>query len=257
MKVSIIIPTFNSGKYLKKAIKSVLRQNYKNFELIIYDSKSTDNTKKVVKPFLKNECVRYILEKDRGQADAINKGLYKATGEIFTFLNADDWFEPNVLKEIVDIFSKNKNVSFLYGNCFLVNKKRKVIMMPPKFISKKKLLNYGNLTFQPATFYKRSTLIKAGGVKNYYVMTEYDMNLNALRHGKPFYLNKVLANFLIRPDQKSRSENSRQIVETLFKISIKHGGNIFSPLGIGYILSYILPIPFLIKIKQTIIGSNK
>ena len=90
MKISIITPSYNQAEFIKRTIQSVLSQNYKNFEYIIVDGGSTDETLSILKKY--GNKIRWISEKDNGQSDAINKGLKMATGKIVAYLNSDDTY---------------------------------------------------------------------------------------------------------------------------------------------------------------------
>lgn len=110
--ISIVTPSFNQGQYIEDAIKSVLDQDYENFEHIIIDGCSTDNTLEVLKKY---PHLIWISEPDEGQSDAINKGFKKATGDIIGWLNADDLYLPgtfNLVEENLNI----KEVDAIYGN---------------------------------------------------------------------------------------------------------------------------------------------
>jgi len=101
MKISIITPSLNSAKYLQAAIDSVLLQDYRNFEHIIVDGGSTDDTLVILK---KNPHLKWVSEKDGGQADAMNKGFRMSTGDIIGYLNADDYYYPGAFKSIIPYF---------------------------------------------------------------------------------------------------------------------------------------------------------
>ncbi len=96
-KISVIIPTFNHGHYIKKAINSIFNQTYKNFEIIIVDDGSTDNTLDIISIY--GDSVRYIYQENRGLAGARNTGIQASKGEYLAFLDADDYFEAGNLGE--------------------------------------------------------------------------------------------------------------------------------------------------------------
>lgn len=127
MKISILTPSYNSGKYIERAIKSVLNQNYKDWEHIIADGGSTDNTIDILKqyPYLK-----WVSEQDRGQSDAMNKAFKLSDGDIIIYLNADDEFKPNVFGLIAKTFSNNKNCDILVGNLLQIYEDKKQLNIP-------------------------------------------------------------------------------------------------------------------------------
>ncbi len=113
-KISIVTPSFNQGQYIEETILSVLNQNYPNLEYIIIDGGSTDNTVEIIKKY-ETKISYWISEPDKGQTDAINKGFKKCTGEIFNWLNSDDFYEPNTLNELAKLFTSRPNVQVVCG----------------------------------------------------------------------------------------------------------------------------------------------
>ena len=114
-KITIITVTKNSQKYLKKNIDSVLLQSYKNYEHIIVDGCSTDNTIKIIKSY--GNKVKLIKNKnDKGLYHAMNVGIKNAKGDIIGILNSDDVFYKNALKTVNKYFLKNKKLDFLFGS---------------------------------------------------------------------------------------------------------------------------------------------
>ena len=113
--VSIITTTFNSEKYLSETLKSIQNQKKKNYELIIVDGKSNDQTLKIIKNFKKiiNFC---ISEKDKGIYDAFNKGLSYAKGKYIVFVNSDDILTPNAIKFLSKYDLKYPDVDFIFGS---------------------------------------------------------------------------------------------------------------------------------------------
>ncbi|MFD2515642.1 glycosyltransferase family 2 protein [Pontibacter locisalis] len=113
-KISIVTPSFNQGKFIEETIRSVVAQNYPNLEYIIIDGGSTDETVDIIKKY--EPWISYwISEPDNGQSHAINKGLDRCTGDIFNWLNSDDWYMSNSLFEVATQFINNPSVKVVSG----------------------------------------------------------------------------------------------------------------------------------------------
>lgn len=122
--ISVIMPTYNRAKIIKSAISSVLNQTYANFELIIVDDKSTDETKKVLKEFEKNKKIKTIfLNENKGPSYARNKGLKISEGEIITYLDSDNLWDSEYLKTMVGAFNTLHDADALYSGQKLYHKK--------------------------------------------------------------------------------------------------------------------------------------
>jgi glycosyltransferase involved in cell wall biosynthesis len=118
-KISIITPCFNAENYIEQTILSIIEQDYDNLEYIIIDGGSTDGTINIIKKY-EDQITYWASEPDRGQSDAINKGIAKATGDIFNWINADDYLEKGILKLIANEFSDNE-IDVLCTNTMLFN----------------------------------------------------------------------------------------------------------------------------------------
>jgi len=121
-KVSVIIPTYNRAHLVGRAIRSVLNQTYQDFEIIVVDDHSTDNTEEVVKSF-NDPRIRYIRhEKNRGGSAARNTGIRAARGEYIAFLDDDDYWLPTKVEKQISLFEQAPaDVGMVYSGFALVN----------------------------------------------------------------------------------------------------------------------------------------
>ncbi len=116
LKLSIITPSYNQGDYIEQTIRSVVEnQDYDNIEYIVIDGGSTDQTVDVLKKY-DDKITYWVSEPDKGQTNAINKGVAKATGDIITWLCSDDYYEPNILGGVISRFKDNPEVNLICGN---------------------------------------------------------------------------------------------------------------------------------------------
>ncbi|WP_024789494.1 glycosyltransferase family 2 protein [Lebetimonas sp. JH292] len=107
MLISVLIDNYNYGKFLSECTESVLDQTYQNFEIIIVDDGSSDNSKEIIEKYAnKDKRIKPIFKKNGGQASAFNEGFKHCNGEIICFLDSDDKFLPNKLKKIKEIYEK-------------------------------------------------------------------------------------------------------------------------------------------------------
>lgn len=226
------MPSYNSEKYIRTAINSVLGQSYTDKELIVVDGASTDGTVEILKEY--GNQINWISEKDSGQSDAINKGFRLATGDIVTWLNTDDFYMPEIFQMINDYFVKNKSASIVYGNCRSLTKSEYIINKPADKITSEALINKGNLIYQPASFYRTEDVYSVKMLdKNLYYWMEYDLFIKLLNRSNAVYIDHILTNFTIRPEQKSDLRNLIEMDKEMLQISQKYGGGkIFSRLYI-------------------------
>jgi len=127
MKISVLTPSFNSGKYIRRAIESVLIQNYSDFEHIIVDGGSKDQTAAIVSEYAN---VKYISETDKGQSDAMNKAFKLSSGDVIVYLNADDEFLPGAFEQVVSAFKANKHADMIVGNLIFKSASESTLRVP-------------------------------------------------------------------------------------------------------------------------------
>ena len=132
-KITVITPTWNQAEFIRDTIESVLKQTYREIEYIIVDNCSDDGTKEIVESYCEqDERIIYLREKDHGQAEAINKGLKRATGDIVCWLNSDDFFyDETVLEKVMEGFQKNPETGVLVGDGWYCDRDKKMTEYNP------------------------------------------------------------------------------------------------------------------------------
>jgi len=160
-KVNIVTPSYNQGQFLQYSIESVLEQDYSNIEYIIMDGLSEDNTLDILKKYKKH--IYWRCEKDRGQADAMNKGFSIANGDIFTWLNSDDLLaSSDVVSSVVEFFALNPDVDIVYGDLIIINENGEIYFKKKEIEFDKKISLYGDVPICPAAFFRRKVWEKIG-----------------------------------------------------------------------------------------------
>ena len=163
MHFSIITPTYNQARFISNTINGVLSQTYKDFEYIIVDGESTDGAVDIIKKY-EAQLSKVIIEPDNGQADAINKGFVFATGDIFAYINSDDYYFRNTLEIVAKYFEYNPDVDLVYGDCVFTDKNGQFIRYFSEIsdFNEDRLRNFSDHIMQPAAFWRRRVFEKFG-----------------------------------------------------------------------------------------------
>jgi glycosyltransferase involved in cell wall biosynthesis len=175
-KVSIITPSFNQGRFLEATIRSVLDQDYLNIEYIIVDGGSKDDSVEIIKKY-QDHLTWWVSEKDKGHADALNKGFAHASGEILAWINSDDTYFPRAISEAMAYLRENPQVGMVYGDAILIDDAGKTI---GRFSSKQtdyQRLLRGSVHIPQATTFFRASLWQAVGPLDLSLFFSFDYDL--------------------------------------------------------------------------------
>lgn len=160
-KISVITPSYNQGEFLEDTIQSILGQNYPNLEYIICDGGSTDNSRQIIEKY-QDRITWWCSEKDKGQTDAINKGMHKATGEIVGWINSDDVLFPGALFKIAEHYMQHPETDFLNGSIADLDRKGNFIKFTQPIMSKYFMKRGCATICQQGMFWKRNIFDKIG-----------------------------------------------------------------------------------------------
>lgn len=237
LRMSIVTVSFNQGQFIRHNIESVLNQDYPNFEHIIIDGGSTDNTISVLKEY---SHLNWVSEKDRGQSDGLNKGFRKATGDVLIWINSDDMLAPNSLKTINDFFENNPDKSVLTGNQVIINDNGKCLRtLNAETFTYNHLLNEPSSVMQNATVFRLSVLKRVGLLdESFHYTMDHELFVRIAKEYKSYVVDADLAYFRIWEDSKT-STSQVKFFKELVRMKIKHHANLFSSGNIWLIWQFI------------------
>jgi glycosyltransferase involved in cell wall biosynthesis len=201
--VSIITPSFNQAQYLESTILSVLNQDYPNLEYVVVDGLSTDGSQEIIKKY-EDKLSWWISEPDLGQADAINKGLKKTSGEIVAWLNSDDLHLPWTINQAVKLFSANPEAGLVYGDAVSADGSGKLLnelRFEQWDISD--LLMF-RIICQPAVFMRRETLNRTGFLDpSYHFFLDHELWIRIARQSRIVHHPQIWAVSRYHPQAKN------------------------------------------------------
>jgi len=203
-RVSIITPSFNQAAFLEQTIRSVLEQENADIEYIMMDGGSTDGSLEIIKKYAVR-LAYWTSEADRGQADAINKGMARARGEIVAWLNSDDYYLPGAVHAAVDAFENHPEAALVYGDMLAVDEDgRTTNMLKYRQLSLEDLLCF-QIIGQPAVFMRRSAFEKAGGLDtDFDLLLDHQLWLKMAQQGGIIHLEQHWAAARYHPEAKNR-----------------------------------------------------
>lgn len=248
--VSIITPSFNQADYIQDTILSIQKQNYRPIEHIVIDGGSTDATIEILKTYQLNSNhvpIKWISEKDSGQANAINKGIKLAQGEIIGWINSDDvYFSKDVIERVVKEFSENPAIDIIHGDVAKigVNNLLLFIWCIPEFNYERMYVD-GKIS-QPTVFF-RSKIFKEHCLREGFLALDYELWLRLGRTYKFKHLDMVMAG-----DREHPNRISIRKKEELRKSHLQARDEYF-PDPPGFAVSWYrpssFPIRFLFRVK--------
>jgi len=193
LRVSVVTPSYNQARFIEQTIRSVLEQDIPALEYFVIDGASSDGSPEIIRKYA-TRLAGWVSEKDSGQADAINKGLRQAQGDIVAWLNSDDFYLPGAIARAIRAFEDNPQAGLVYGNVLSVDAESKPfnlqIFAPFNLLD---LMSF-HIISQPAVFIRRSVLEQAGLLDpSYHCLLDHHLWLRMARLAPMIYIPETLA----------------------------------------------------------------
>lgn len=220
MRISVIVASFNQGRFLEETIQSIVSQESPGagfqVELILIDGGSTDETPGIIRSY-ESSIAHWISEPDRGQADAINKGLRNATGDVVTWFSADDVYAGGIFAALEEAWRRNPRAIYAAPVANFYSRGRQTLLRP-RGLSLDNVVQYWrrqSLWHDPGLFWSRAVIDAVGEVDaSLHYAFDYDYLVRALRQFSVEYVDRVAAGFRLHRHSKSISQTERMMAET-------------------------------------------
>ena len=223
MKISILTPSYNQGQFIEQTIRSVLSQSDPDFEHLVIDGGSTDETIEILK---KHPHLQWVSEKDGGQSDALSKGLGMSHGEIIGWINSDDYYDAGAFVAVRAAF-ENPSVLWVVGNLsYVFDESGDVVPDKSRRPTHAALVQNPDILRQQPSFFRRRLLEQVGGWNPKYHMTmDYDLWTRMARVVDPAFIDQNLAFFRFHRGQKTTAKNVETQARELAEIMTREGAS--------------------------------
>jgi len=255
-KVSIITPSFNQGRFLEESIRSVLAQTYPDIEYIVVDGGSKDGSLEIIRKY-QQRFAWWVSEKDKGHADALNKGFSHATGEVLAWLNSDDIYYPDAVAEAVAVLTGQPDVGMVYGDADLIdNSGAPIGQFAARQTDYRRMLQ-GSVHIPQATTFFRADLWKRVGPLDIslFFSFDYDLWVKFAKVSRILYVPKRWARFRIHEDGKTIVNDDRCYPDML-RVLEREGGSWFSVMRLRMIARKLLyswlPWKFRLRLRKSL-----
>src|SRR5687768_15658520 len=220
MKISVVTPSYNQAAFVERTVRSVASQSHEHYEHLVFDGGSTDGSQEILRQYAaENPKAHVVCEPDKGQVDAINKGLSRASGDVLTWLNSDDFlYDGEVLAAVSSYFDANPSVDVAYGRGLRVDAsgaKLGEAFVHPAGTDFRLSLQHSIGLLQPALFFRRKVFDAVGGLDaRYNLQLDYEYWIRIAQKGFRFgFVNRLLAKATVHVEAKSTLQRQRQLNE--------------------------------------------
>jgi glycosyltransferase involved in cell wall biosynthesis len=204
--VSIITPSFNQASYLEQTLRSVLDQDHADIEYLVVDGGSADGSVDIIKKYAPR-LAYWVSEKDSGQADAINKGMARAKGDIVAWLNSDDYYLPGAVSAAVKTFDENPDAILVYADMLAVDERGQTFnTLRYRQLTLEDLLCF-QIIGQPAVFMRRAAFEKASGLDlSYHFLLDHHLWIRIAAQGRILHVPQMWSAARYHAAAKNRAQ---------------------------------------------------
>jgi glycosyltransferase involved in cell wall biosynthesis len=224
VKISVVIPSYNSGSFIREAIESALSQSYAPYEVIVQDGGSSDTTVNSLRSY--GDRVIWVSERDLGQSDALNRAITKARGDVISWLNADDRYVPGAFGAAAAALEAFPDAGLVYGDFDVIDASGKCLRTysSPKYRWERLLLR-GCYIFSGSMFFRRSLIDRVGSFDpKLHACMDYDYLLRVGDAARPVHTGRKHAQFRVHAASKTTSGRTRFLREA-HNVRWRHAGS--------------------------------
>jgi len=247
-KISIVTPSYNQANFLEKTIVSVLNQNYPNLEYIIIDGGSTDGSVEIIRKYEKY-LTYWVSEADGGQSNAINKGFKHATGELFGWLNSDDYYLPGALPAVAKTYRDAGKPCAVVGIGRAIDCRGRMLFeqQPGRLDYESVLECKEHWIYQPACLFPAEAYWSVGGLDEqlHYAM-DFDLFVKLSKRVPFVRLDRCISVALCHPAAKTKAARGKMFAEVRL-IQMRHGGEKYALQALEYEYTKLLWFENLVK----------
>lgn len=205
-RLTIVVPSFRHGPFIAATLDSILSQGIDALQVVVADGGSRDGTVEILRAYAaRHPCIEWLSEPDKGPADAVNKGLARARGEIVGIQSSDDLYVPGALARVLEAFGAHPDVGLLWGTAQAIASDGAVLSKPTAPATGWRALFAAHLAIpQGSAFFRRQLLEQTPGWNGRYYSCDLEFWLRLLFRTRAMRLDALLSQWRVHPEQRTK-----------------------------------------------------